>query len=73
MSGRLMEAKLRAGSAFRDVAGGLPAIRSEGAAIDERHANPALSIGENVKLGLSMFPLFALALDLPEDFFNDKV
>lgn len=26
-----------------------------------------------VKLGLSMFPLFALALNLPEDFFADKV
>ena len=26
-----------------------------------------------VKLGLQLFPLFALALDLPEDFFTDKV
>ncbi|KAI5989115.1 Clavaminate synthase-like protein [Pisolithus albus] len=26
-----------------------------------------------VRLGLSLFPLFALALDLPEDFFADKV
>ena len=51
---RLLEAKLRAGSAFRDVAGGLPAIRSEGAAINERHASPALSIGGNVELELSM-------------------
>ncbi|TFK63133.1 Clavaminate synthase-like protein [Pluteus cervinus] len=25
-----------------------------------------------VRLGLSLFPLFALALDLPENFFNDK-
>jgi len=26
-----------------------------------------------VRLGQSLFPLFALALDLPEDFFDDKV
>jgi hypothetical protein len=26
-----------------------------------------------VSLGKSLFPLFALALDLPEDFFDDKV
>ncbi len=26
-----------------------------------------------VQLGKSLFPLFALALDLPEDFFVDKV
>jgi hypothetical protein len=25
-----------------------------------------------VSLGKSLFPLFALALDLPEDFFDDK-
>jgi|ERR1700691_4359623 isopenicillin N synthase-like dioxygenase len=25
-----------------------------------------------VRLGLSLFPLFALALDLPENFFDDK-
>ena len=25
-----------------------------------------------MELGLSLFPLFALALDLPEDFFADK-
>jgi isopenicillin N synthase-like dioxygenase len=26
-----------------------------------------------LRLGHSLFPLFALALDLPEDFFDDKV
>jgi hypothetical protein len=26
-----------------------------------------------LQLGQSLFPLFALALDLPEDFFDDKV
>ena len=26
-----------------------------------------------VKLGLALFPLFALALDMPENFFEDKV
>lgn len=26
-----------------------------------------------VALGKKLFPLFALALDLPEDFFDDKV
>ena len=26
-----------------------------------------------VRLGQYLFPLFALALDLPEDFFSDKV
>jgi isopenicillin N synthase-like dioxygenase len=26
-----------------------------------------------VRLGQSLFPLFALALDLPENFFDDKV
>lgn len=26
-----------------------------------------------VKLGRALFPIFALALNLPEDFFDDKV
>lgn len=41
----------------------LPKFRD--AALDYYHAA--------VQLGKSLFPLFALALDLPEDFFDDKV
>ncbi|KAG8214680.1 hypothetical protein J3R82DRAFT_9758 [Butyriboletus roseoflavus] len=36
------------------------------------HLSPSTCSHAAVKLGQSLFPLFAVALDLPENFFDDK-
>ena len=45
-----------------------------GAFVDEarKWLTGSSSSHATVKLGLALFPLFALALDMPEDFFADK-